>query len=56
MEYHVEHHMFPSVPSWNLPKLQNLIKDQLPKPNTSLIDAYREIIPAIIKQHKNNTP
>lgn len=54
MEYHVEHHMFPSVPSWNLPKLQNLIKDQLPKPNSSLIDAYREIIPAIIKQHKNN--
>jgi len=54
MEYHVEHHMFPSVPSYNLPKLSNLIKDQLPKANSSLFDAYKEIIPAIIKQHKDN--
>ena len=55
MEYHVEHHMFPSVPSYNLPKLSNLIKDQLPKANTSLYDAYKEILPAIIKQHKDNS-
>ena len=54
MEYHVEHHMFPSVPSYNLPKLSNLIKNQLPKANSSLFDAYKEIIPAIIKQHKDN--
>ena len=55
MEYHVEHHMFPSVPSYNLPKLSNLIKDQLPKANTSLYDAYKEILPAIVKQHKDNS-
>ena len=54
MEYHVEHHMFPSVPSYNLPKLNFLIKDQLPKANVSLFDAYKEIIPAIIKQNKNS--
>ena len=54
MEYHVEHHMFPMVPSYNLPKLSNLIKHQLPKANTSLYDAYKEIIRAIIKQHKDN--
>jgi len=47
--------MFPSVPSYNLPKLSKLIKDQLPKANTSLFDAYKEIIPAIIKQHKDNS-
>ena len=47
--------MFPSVPSYNLPKLSNLIKDQLPKANTSLYDAYKEIIPAIIRQHKDNS-
>ena len=47
--------MFPSVPSYNVPKLSNLIKDQLPKANTSLYDAYREILPAIIKQHKDNS-
>ena len=55
MEYHVEHHMFPSVPSYKLPKLSNLIKDQLPKANTSLYDAYKEILPAIVKQHKDNS-
>ncbi|HJN53794.1 MAG TPA: fatty acid desaturase, partial [Flavobacteriaceae bacterium] len=54
MEYHVEHHMFPSVPSYNLHKLNKLIKDQLPKPNISLYDAYKEILPTVIKQHKDN--
>jgi len=50
LEYHIEHHMFPGVPWYNLPNLHELIKDQLPKPSKGLIDAYREIIPAIHKQ------
>ena len=44
--------MFPMVPSYNLPKLYELIKDQLPKPQ-SLFEAYKEIIPAVIKKSKN---
>ena len=52
MEYHIEHHMFPMVPSYNLPKLHEIIKDQLPKPQ-SLYEAYKEIIPAIVKKHKD---
>ena len=52
MEYHIEHHMFPMVPSYNLPKLYELIKDQLPPPQ-SLFEAYSEIIPAIMKKIKN---
>ena len=52
MEYHIEHHMFPMVPSYNLPKLYEEIKDQLPKPQ-SLIEAYKEIIPAVIKKSKD---
>ena len=52
MEYHIEHHMFPSVPSYNLPKLHEAIKHQLPRP-MSLFEAYREIIPAIIKKTSN---
>ena len=39
MEYHLTHHMFPTVPSYNLDKLHHHIKDQLPKPNYGLIDA-----------------
>ena len=53
MEYHIEHHMFPTVPSYNLPKLHEMIKDQMPPPRQGLIGAYKEIIPAIIKQSKN---
>ena len=52
MEYHIEHHMFPMVPSYNLPKLHKFIKHQLPKP-LSLFEAYKEIIPAVIKKSKN---
>ena len=52
MEYHIEHHMFPMVPSYNLPKLHEFIKDQLPKPQT-LLEAYKEIIPAVIKKSKD---
>ncbi|SVA05703.1 uncharacterized protein METZ01_LOCUS58557 [marine metagenome] len=52
MEHHIEHHMFPMVPSYNLPKLYEIIKDQLPK-SQSLFEAYKEIIPAVIKKSKN---
>ena len=52
MEYHIEHHIFPMIPSNNLPKLHEVIKNQLPKPQ-SLFEAYKEIIPAIIKKSKN---
>ena len=55
MEYHLTHHMFPTVPSYNLDKLHHHIKDQLPKPNNGLIDAYREIIPALIKQKEDTS-
>ena len=54
MEYHIEHHMFPVVPSYNLPKLHEHIKHELPKPLT-LWEAYKQIIPAVIKKHKNPT-
>jgi fatty acid desaturase len=52
MEYHVTHHMFPTVPSYNLDKLHHHIKDQLPRTNDGLIDAYKEILPAMMKQEK----
>jgi fatty acid desaturase len=53
MNYHVEHHMFPMVPYYALPRLHELIKDQCPPPYPSLLAAYREIIPALIWQWRD---
>ncbi len=53
MNYHIEHHMFPLVPYHALPKLHELVKHDLPKPYKSIIDTYREIIPALIKQSRD---
>jgi len=53
MEYHIEHHMFPQVPSYNLPKLHEMIKDQMPPARKGLWGAYKEIIPALFKQAKD---
>ena len=50
MEYHIEHHVFPMVPSHNLPQLHQAIKDQLPEPAISIVGAHRDIVPAVIKQ------
>ena len=53
MEYHIEHHMFPTVPSYNLPKLHKLLKNQMPQAKKGLWGAYKEIIPALIRQSKD---
>ncbi len=50
MNYHVEHHMFPMVPYHALPRLHALIKDDLPPPNTSMLDGYREILASLRQQ------
>ena len=48
MEYHLEHHMFPMVPSYNLKKLRKEIDKELPQPFTSLYDFYKKVLPAVI--------
>jgi len=53
MNYHLEHHMFPLVPYHALPQLHTLIKDDCPEPYPSLLAAWREIVPAVLKQVKD---
>lgn len=53
MNYHVEHHMFPLVPYHALPRLHEAVKADCPVPYRGLFDAYREIIPAILRQVKD---
>ncbi|MEM7320562.1 MAG: fatty acid desaturase family protein [Pseudomonadota bacterium] len=53
MNYHVEHHMFPMVPYYALPDLHEQIKDDLPAPNTSIWDAYSEMMGSVMRQRKD---
>jgi MocE subfamily Rieske [2Fe-2S] domain protein len=50
MNYHVEHHMFPLVPFHALPRLHEAIKSDCPPPYPSLLTAWKEIIPALLRQ------
>jgi MocE subfamily Rieske [2Fe-2S] domain protein len=53
MNYHIEHHMFPLVPYHALPKLHAVMRDDCPTPYPSLLSAWREIVPALLRQTKD---
>ena len=50
MNYHIEHHMFPMVPYHALPALHEEMKAYCPPTYSSVLAAYREIIPALLRQ------
>jgi Na+-transporting NADH:ubiquinone oxidoreductase subunit F len=50
MNYHVEHHIFPTVPYHSLPALHEEVKDQLAPALPSSLAAYREIFTALRRQ------
>ncbi len=50
MEDHVEHHIFPRVPFFNLDKLHKAVRDQMPAPYRGLWSAWKEIIPTLMRQ------
>ena len=52
MNYHIEHHMFPLVPYYNLPKLHAEIKHDLPEPSRSIWAAYAELLPVLRRQFR----
>ena len=53
MNYHVEHHMYPMVPYHALPRLHEAVKHDCPAPCPSLLAAWREILPAYLRQQKD---
>ena len=53
MENHVEHHMYPLVPFHALPRLQELVKAQMPRPYRGLWDGGRELVPVLLQQKKD---
>jgi fatty acid desaturase len=52
MNYHLEHHMFTMVPYYNLPKLHELVKHDLPRSEPSVVAAFRRLLPVLVKQLK----
>lgn len=53
MNYHVEHHMYPVVPYYALPRLHEAIKADCPPPYSSMWQAYRELLPALYRQWRD---
>ncbi len=51
MNYHVEHHIFPTVPYPALPALHREIGAQLAPPTRTSWQAYRELLSAVRRQH-----
>jgi len=55
MNYHVEHHMFPMTPYHRLPDLHEEIKHDLAPAYSSIWAAWKEMIPAVLRQLKDQT-
>jgi fatty acid desaturase len=55
MNYHVEHHMFPMVPYHRLPELHEQISHDLAEPYPSIWAAYKELVPAVLRQLKDQS-
>jgi fatty acid desaturase len=52
MNYHLEHHMYPTVPFHALSRLHGLIGPKCPAPYKSTISAWREMLPTLIRQRQ----
>lgn len=44
MQYHLEHHMYPAVPFYNLPKLRKALEHDLPPATHGLIATWRDLL------------
>jgi fatty acid desaturase len=44
MQYHLEHHMYPAVPFFNMPRLRSLIEHDLPPAPHGLLATWREML------------
>ncbi|ARD12272.1 MULTISPECIES: fatty acid desaturase family protein [Pseudomonas] len=55
MNYHLEHHMYPMVPYHALAQLHEEIRHDCPPPYASLGEAFKEIIPTLLRQRRDPT-
>ena len=50
MNYHIEHHLYPTVPFHAMPRLNEVIRNQLPPPLSGVVAANADILMAIARQ------
>lgn len=55
MNYHIEHHMYAAVPCYNLRRLHEAIRHDLPPVTNGLAATWREIIAIMRRQHEDPT-
>lgn len=53
MNYHIEHHMYPGVPCYNLPALHEAIRHDLPPCKRGLRAVWAEISDAVARQKRD---
>ena len=54
MNYHVEHHIFPTVPYYSLPALHQEVKDCLAPASPNTWSAYRQILSTLRRQWRDS--
>ncbi len=54
MNYHVEHHMYPAIPYYNLPKLRKAIESDLPIAPQGLLATWKVILDTL--RHQKEDP
>jgi fatty acid desaturase len=56
MNYHVEHHMYPTVPFHALPALNAAVRDQLPEPDPGFFLTNYRVLKAIVARSLGRLP
>jgi fatty acid desaturase len=55
MNYHIEHHMYPTVPCYRLKQLRKTIQHDLPPASVGLVQVWQEITAILQKQQADPT-
>ena len=56
MNYHVEHHMYPTIPFHALPALGEAVKNQLPEPDPGFFLTNYRVLKAIVSRSLGKLP
>lgn len=49
VNYHIEHHAYPSVPFYNLPKVHKLMHERGSLPKANVYQSYRQVVQELVR-------